>query len=143
MTNQLKWRLGKLPTSDEVIKLLNEKIITKEEAKEILFNVETESQRDIESYKQEVKFLKEVIEKLADKNSIVQVVKEYIPQYITQPFYQPYYYWTYPTTTWTTTSASLNTNGGAGSGTLYLNTTGAGASNLDNAINCSFTSIAS
>ena len=53
MTSQLKWRLSKLPTVDELLKLVSDKIITQDEAKEILFNKETETERDIESYKQE------------------------------------------------------------------------------------------
>lgn len=120
MTTQLKWRLSKLPTVDELLKLVSDKIITQEEAKEILFNKETETERDIESYKQEIKFLKEVIDKLGDRTKIIEVVKEYVPHYIHTPFYTPY--WTYVTcgtsSACTTTSASLT--GGGSSGTMYL-----------------------
>jgi hypothetical protein len=100
MTTQLKWRLSKLPTVDEITTLLEKKIITQDEAKEILFNKETTEERDIESYKQEIKFLKEIIEKLGDRSTIVQVVKEYVPHYITQPFYQPYLLYTNPNITY-------------------------------------------
>jgi hypothetical protein len=123
MTTQLKWRLTKLPTVDEITTLLKEKIISQEEAKDILFNKETETDRDIESYKQEIKFLKEVIEKLGDRKAIIQVVKEYVPHYISQPFYEPY--WTYTTT--------------GTSGTMYLDCSG----NSTTSSNCSFSSIIS
>jgi hypothetical protein len=125
MTTQLKWRLQKLPSVDELLKLVSDKIITQEEAKEILFNKETESERDIESYKQEVKFLKEVIGKLGDGNKIVTIVKESVPHYITQPFYQPY--WSYATTT----------------GSLYLNAGSSTTTTGLNSVNCSFTDIVS
>jgi hypothetical protein len=38
MTNKLVWRLSKLPTPSELTELVKEKIITQEEAKEILFS---------------------------------------------------------------------------------------------------------
>ena len=55
MTNVLKWRLGKLPSPLEVSTLVNDKIITKEEAREILFKTETEEDRDTEGLKSEIK----------------------------------------------------------------------------------------
>lgn len=124
MKEKLKWRFTKLPTSEEVRDLVKDKIISAEEAKEILFTSETDESRDIESYKQEIKFLKEVIEKLGDRSTIIQVVKEYVPHYITQPFYQPY--WTYSTCT-TTGAGSLT---GSGDSTCYLVTSGTSAGNF-------------
>lgn len=134
MTKQLKWRLSKLPTVDELLKLVSDKVITQEEAKEVLFNEETETERDIESYKQEIKFLKEVIDKLGDRDRIVTVVKEYVPHYITQPFYQPYYFYA---TSGLTNCGSLTTSG---SNYLSCNATGTTGAN---AIDCSFSSIVS
>lgn len=133
MTTQLKWRLSKLPTVDELLKLVSDKIITQEEAKEILFNKETESERDIESYKQEIKFLKEVIEKLGSRNQIVEVVREYVPHYINTPFIQPYGIWC--------GSSGIT----AGGNTQYYATCSSGGTQdtTDNAILCSFSSIVS
>lgn len=133
MTTSLKWRLSKLPTVDELLKLVNDKVITQEEAKEILFNKETETERDIESYKQEIKFLKEVIDKLSDRGRIVEVVKEYVPRYIHTPFYQPY--WTY-----CTSGSNLIT---AASGTTYLDCSGNSCLTSDGSGSCSFSSIVS
>jgi hypothetical protein len=42
MTNILKWRLTKLPTVEELTLLVEKNIVTKEEAKEVLFNKETD-----------------------------------------------------------------------------------------------------
>jgi len=145
MTSQLKWRLSKLPTVDELLKLVNDKVITQEEAKEILFNKETENERDIESYKQEIKFLKEVIEKLGDRSTIVQVVKEYVPHYINQPFYQPYWYWTAPSNTYCVTTGTTSCAAGSNALTNYSSLASASGGNTcyATAQDCSFSSIVS
>jgi len=140
MTSQLKWRLSKLPTVDELLKLVSDKVITQEEAKEVLFNKETESERDIESYKQEIKFLKEVIEKLGDKDRIVTVVKEYVPHYITQPFYQPY--WTYVTCGSNSGTCGSYTDT-ATAGTAYLDCSNSSCLTSDGNGSCNFSSIVS
>jgi hypothetical protein len=49
MTTKLVWRLGKLPSPDEVRELVKDKIITQEEAREILFSQEDEIARDEKS----------------------------------------------------------------------------------------------
>ena len=92
MTEKLKWRLGKLPTPDEVTKLLNEKIISKEEAREILFNLETEEDRDKKSLESEIKFLREIVQRLSTRNHTIEVVREILPIYRN-------YQWTAPYTT--------------------------------------------
>lgn len=95
MTTTLKWRLSKLPTVDELLKLVNDKIITQEEAKEILFNKETENERDNESLKSEIKFLREIIDNLSknNKTTVVEVIKEYRPLWSGYNWYQPYASW--------------------------------------------------
>lgn len=84
MKNKLKWRLGKLPSPDEVIMLVKDKLITNEEAREILFNEETEEDRDKESLQAEIKFLRDLTNRLADsKSSIVEQIR-----YIEKPYQQ-------------------------------------------------------
>jgi ribosomal protein L16 Arg81 hydroxylase len=87
MTTQLKWRLSKLPTVDELATLLEKKIITQEEVKEILFNKETTEDRDIESYKQEIKFLRELIDNLSksNRNTLLTEIR-----YVEKPVYKDY-----------------------------------------------------
>ena len=48
MTKKLNWRLSKLPTPDEVRELVKDKIITQEEAREILFKEDTKEERNKE-----------------------------------------------------------------------------------------------
>lgn len=96
MKNTLKWRLSKLPTVDEITTLLDKKIITQEEAKEILFNNETQEEAEKSSLEKEIEFLRKVVENLSDSETVKTTVTQYLPSYITQPFYQPYYYWSNP-----------------------------------------------
>ena len=90
---KLTWRLSKLPTPDEVRELVKDKILTQEEAREILFKEEEKDKdRDIDSYKDEIKFLREMIDKLSASNrqSIIEYI--YLKPY-SYPWYQPYVTW--------------------------------------------------
>ena len=130
MTKELKWRLGKLPTPDEVLKLVNDKVITKDEARDILFKTEEVEEKSEDELKAEIKFLKEVIEKLSNGqySRIVEVVKDYYPIYPQQPWFQPYHRWSDGIVLCSSTNGKITNGSGAGSGT-------AGATN------CAFTSI--
>lgn len=94
--NKLVWRLGKLPSVAELQELVKDKIITNEEAREILFNEQTEEDVDKDSLKSEIKFLRELVEKLSNGNTTKLV--EYI-------YSKPYDYdWYKPYVSWCTTS---------------------------------------
>ena len=95
MTKKLKWRLSKLPTVDEITLLVEKKILKEEEAKEILFSLETEEDRDAENLKSEIKFLREMVDKLSkDRNQIITIIKEIeTPKYIKYSWYQQYDVW--------------------------------------------------
>ena len=87
---KLKWRLSKLPTPQEVIELVNNKLITQKEAKDILFGEVDE--RDEKSLKEEIKFLRGLVEKLSNNSGtkVIEIIQE---RNYTQPWYQPYYNW--------------------------------------------------
>jgi hypothetical protein len=94
MTKKFTWRLSKLPTPDELRELVKDKIVTQEEAREILFNQEEESERDEASLKSEIKFLRELIDKLTkDQNRVVEIIREVERPYIKWHWYQPYQNW--------------------------------------------------
>ena len=113
MMTKLVWRLGKLPSPDEVRELVKDKIITQEEAREILFKQENEEDRDKKSLEEEIKFLRTLVEKLSSGGNIriIETIRTIEKPCINYPWYQPYYYWS---------------NGG---GTMY-HTNGIGADNL-------------
>ena len=112
MTKSLKWRLSKLPTSEEVTKLVNDKIITKEEAREILFNEVEEEEQTLEDAKKEIKFLKELVEKLGTRTQIIENIR-----YIQEPYYK--YTWITPYVTWCGGN-SIGTYTSGGTSTMYL-----------------------
>ena|SRR3990167_2263783 len=126
MTNVLKWRLGKLPSPLEVSTLVNDKIITKEEAREILFKTETEEDRDAEGLKSEIKFLRELVDKMAKHSSIkiTEVIRDVYRPYKIWPWYQPYYTWTCGVQNQDSSTGLLTTIGNstttAGSNTVTL-----------------------
>ena len=96
MTNKTKlvWRLSKLPTADELRELVKDKIITQEEAREILFSSETEEDRDQKSLKSEIKFLRELVEKLSKARSeIITTIREIEVPYKRHPWLEPYWTW--------------------------------------------------
>ena len=103
----LKWRLGKLPSVEELRELVKDKIITQEEAKQVLFSTETEESKDIKSLEAEIKFLKEIIESLSRGVSYREVIRE-------MPIYYRKYDWYTPTVTYL---CGVNTDAGT-SGTF-------------------------
>jgi len=125
MKNKLVWRLGKLPSVEELLKLVNDKIITNAEMRDVLFNSETEEEVDKKSLESEIKFLRELVTKLSNKSTIIETVRTIQPTYIAQPWYTPYVTWC---------------SGGAGSSTTcYATANGSttGSGSTDGAIaNC-------
>lgn len=92
MKKSIKWRLSSLPTPDEVRALVQDKLITKDEAREMLFSqVNEEEERDKKSLESEVKFLRSIIEKLAPNTSkIIETIRIVEKPYYNQPWYPPY-----------------------------------------------------
>lgn len=85
------WRLKEQPTSESLRELVKDKILTNEEARQILFTSETEEERDKSSLEAEIKFLREVVDKLsADRNHTIQVIKQIPYKTI---WYSPYQDW--------------------------------------------------
>lgn len=91
----LKWRLTKLPTADELLRLVEAKIITNDEAKDVLFSTETEEDVQIADLKAEIKFLKEVVDQLSRNNQprVIEVIREVEKPLRTKPWFDPYYQW--------------------------------------------------
>ncbi len=132
----LKWRLSKLPSSDEVLALIKDGVITKEEGKEILFTTEREEERDEASLKAEIKFLRELVEKLSNRQTdrVVEVIREIKVPYTRYPWYQPYAVWC------STDNKAYAVNG---TSSVNLLASASGTTDLSNAVNCSFSSIKS
>lgn len=97
-TKKIVWRLSKLPTIPELDLLIRNDVLTKEEAREILFSSEEQSERDKKSLESEIKFLRELVQQLSKKDNsrIIEVIKEVevtIPTIRRNPWYSPYEFW--------------------------------------------------
>lgn len=88
MTKKNTWRLAKLPTPDELVNLVNNKIITNEEAKEILLSQEDE--RGVEGLEKEVEFLRNLVQKLSQNKQIIETIRYIEKPYRNWDWYQPY-----------------------------------------------------
>lgn len=89
----LKWRLSNLPTVEQIQGLVNCKLITQEEARSILLSEEMVEDRDEKSLKSEIKFLRELVEKLSNSGNIVKYIETIRTPYYNYDWFQPYYYW--------------------------------------------------
>jgi len=136
MMNRLVWRLSKLPTVEELLQLVKDKVITQDEAKEVLFSSETEEDRDKKSLESEIKFLRELVEKLSnDKSRIVEIIREVEkPIYIRERWWQPYYTWCGGTMYYATNTLGIDSS--MVGGTAGISTTSQNAYSL-NAMDCS------
>ena len=109
MTKTIIWRLKEQPSSESLRELVKDGILTKEEAREILFSSQTEEDRDKKSLESEIKFLRELVEKLSNRSStrIVEVIKEVEVPWRRWDWYRPYQIWCSGTTDLTTTSEAV------------------------------------
>lgn len=119
--NKLIWRLKEQPTTESLRELVRDKILTNDEARSILFSSETEESRDKASLESEIKFLRDLIEKLSqnkpqNKPQIVEVIRQTDTPYYYNDWYKPYLYW-------------CNTSPGGSSVTLTAGTTASGGIN--------------
>ena len=92
--NKIVWRLREQPTPDSLKDLVKEEILSKEEAREILFSSEGQEDRDKKSLESEIKFLRELVEKLSNNRSqIITTIREIEVPYRRYPWYEPYGTW--------------------------------------------------
>ena len=86
--------MSKLPTADELRELVKDKIITQEEAREILFSEDTKKDRGADSFESEIEFLRKLVEKLSGNNNIVTTIREIeTPSWKRCPWYDSYIVW--------------------------------------------------
>lgn len=128
MTTKIKWRLAKLPTVGELALLVHDGILTKEQGQEILFSLETEEDRDKQSLQDEIKFLRQLVQSLSTRSTIVDHIYSIAtPNLTPKPWYQQYQ--TYCSSS--PTSSITNAIGGSQTSltnsalnTVYLSTSG-------------------
>jgi hypothetical protein len=113
MTKDLRWRLSQLPTGGEIADLVEQGVITKDEAREILFSTPDKQDEDkVSDLKAEIKFLKEVIGQLTKTSTTFVTVPGTYYRYNTQPWFTGYVTAgaiQYSATTNTSNALSVNT----------------------------------
>jgi len=127
MTKKIKlnWRLKSLPTVDELQKLVDCKLITQEEAREILFTKEEYEERDSKSLKEEIKFLRELIEKLSNnRNDTITYIEAVSKPYYKYGWYGAYDTWCSGTVNNTIGNDSMNISGSGSTGCLITTPNG-------------------
>lgn len=91
---KLVWRLKEQPTTEALQSLVQSGLLTKEEAREILFSSEKltgSGERDESSLKSEITFLRELVQKLSEsKTKTVEVIRDVEIRYTKYPWYEPY-----------------------------------------------------
>lgn len=106
MKTKIKWRLANRPTPNELTDLVTSGILTKDEAREILISHETDEDRDKASLQDEIKFLRQLVQRLSEgKSQIVETIRYIEKPYYTKPWYQPYVYYCSSGSTGTTATA--------------------------------------
>ena len=100
---ELVWRLKNRPTVNEITDLKRDELITKEEARDLLFNSDQkDSEIEVKALKEQIKFLQDTVDKLINKlNSTGS-------PWVFQHTYTPYY----PTRYWSTATTGTAINAG-------------------------------
>ena len=94
MTKKMIWRLKEQPSTESLRELVKDGLLTKDEAREILFSSREEDERDVESLQSEIKFLRDLVEKLSkSQTKTVEIIREIEKPYYSRPWYRPYEFW--------------------------------------------------
>lgn len=91
MKNDLKWRLKELPTAEGVAALVDKKVLTPEEARDILLTEGKQDAASIKELQEQIDFLKELVRTLSLSGRGATAV--YYPQYIeSRPWWRDMYF---------------------------------------------------
>lgn len=97
----LKWRLSEKPTVTSLKELVDSKIITTEEARQILLDETQFNSKDFDDVLEEIKLLRKLVLEVAERQhnpeTIIKIIERYNPIYIERwkqnPWIQPYINW--------------------------------------------------
>ncbi len=118
MTKILKWRLSERPTPENLLKLVESGIMTKEEAKSIVLDEGEINSSDIDSIKNELELLRKMVlsisEKTENRTEIIKIIEKEIPIYRDRYPYVPQWPWWKDNVIWCASNGSVTA-------TNYLN----------------------
>lgn len=109
----LKWRLAELPTAGEVAELVDSEVLTKEEAREILFTESSSSDEKVKALEEQVEFLQDLVSRLASRGNTT-----FVPY--TRTITTPAVYWSSTSRVLNDSGLTLTTGSSNGSGTYTM-----------------------
>lgn len=85
MTKKLNWKLKQLPTASEVAELVDKKVITATEAKDMLFSEADDKDPTIAELKRQIEFLEGLVKELSKRESthttyVTRYIQEWTPR---------------------------------------------------------------
>jgi hypothetical protein len=110
----LSWRLAELPTAGEVAELVDSEVITKEEAREILFKQSSSTDEKVKALEEQLEFLQGLVKTLAQSKSS----NTFIPY--TRTITTPAVYWANTSSTIKDSGLTMSTLSGSGTRDLTL-----------------------
>lgn len=89
----IKWRLAEKPSPENLLKLIEGGVLTKEEAKQIVLDDSEVSQSDIDTIKSELELLRKMVLEQGNSREIIKIIEKEIPIYVRKyPRYEPYWW---------------------------------------------------
>jgi hypothetical protein len=77
----VKWKLAEKPTADNLTKLLEAGVLTKEEVRKITIEDSVVTQSDIEAIKSEMKLMRDLILELSNRQpQYINLIQQRLPQ---------------------------------------------------------------
>jgi len=90
----INWRLKEQPTSESLRDLVKDNLLSKEEARQILFSEIEKDGRDKKSLEEEIKFLRTLVQKLSEsKQDTVKTIRIIEDKWSSNPWFKPYQVW--------------------------------------------------
>ncbi len=85
----LNWRLKKLPTAGEVAALVEQKVLTKDEAREILISKD-DTPKTVKKLQEEIVFLRGLVDKRIEVDTSPRIIQRYYRSF--NPVYDDWYF---------------------------------------------------
>ena len=123
----LVWKLKDLPDATEIASLVEQQVITPEEGRKILFSEKTDEEienEQIAALKEQVKFLQNVVDKLASQppQTVFRYIDNYRPREVWMSTTTPTPYRVVGTALMANLTSAISSGSGSGTMTTFTNT---------------------
>lgn len=118
----LTWKLSELPTAGELADLVDSEVISKEEAREIMFGSAENDKEVIKTLQDQLEFLQDLVKELSKRNTTTYLPTFTREIHVTRPYYEKYWMNTNKVlgdAGYTLTAGSVTTTSGTSGSTFY------------------------